>query len=79
MTSVRSPEQVEWSREDRCFVARMPALPGCAAHGRTRQAAVREVWQAASGIRAVLRAAGDVRGDARVRGRRSSRRTSSRR
>ncbi|HVT07877.1 MAG TPA: type II toxin-antitoxin system HicB family antitoxin [Polyangia bacterium] len=26
---------IEWSDEDRAFIARIPALPGCIAHGPT--------------------------------------------
>ena len=33
---------VEWSDEDRVFVARVPALPGCAADGTTAEQAARE-------------------------------------
>jgi predicted RNase H-like HicB family nuclease len=39
---------VEWSAEDQAFVARVPALAGCAAHGRTPERATREVIVAAS-------------------------------
>ena len=35
---------VEWSGEDAAFVARVPALAGCAAHGRTPESATRELW-----------------------------------
>ena len=46
---------VEWSDEDRVFVARVPALPGCAAHGPTAEAAAREARRAAEAMLAVLR------------------------
>jgi len=46
---------VEWSDEDRAFVARVPALPGCAAHGHTAEAAARGVRRAAEAMLAVLR------------------------
>ena len=35
-----------WSDEDRAFVAEVPELPGCMAHGDTREAALRHVEQA---------------------------------
>lgn len=31
-----------WSEEDRVFVADVPELPGCMAHGATHEAALRE-------------------------------------
>jgi predicted RNase H-like HicB family nuclease len=51
---------VEWSAEDDAFVARVPALPGCAAHGRTPEAATREAVVAARGILESMRAHGDA-------------------
>jgi len=51
---------VEWSAEDRVFVARVPALPGCAAHGKTAASATQEVIRAATGILSVLRKDGDA-------------------
>jgi len=50
---------VEWSAEDEAFVARVPALPGCAAHGATPQRATREAVAAAQGILESIRAHGD--------------------
>lgn len=50
---------VEWSDEDRVFVARVPALPGCAAHGKTAEQAAREARRAAEAMLAVLRDDGD--------------------
>jgi len=47
---------VQWSDEDRAFVARVPALPGCAAHGRTPEQATREAVAAARAIVGVMRA-----------------------
>jgi predicted RNase H-like HicB family nuclease len=29
-----------WSEEDRAFVAEVPELPGCMAHGKTQEAAL---------------------------------------
>ncbi|MCY4584818.1 MAG: type II toxin-antitoxin system HicB family antitoxin [Bryobacterales bacterium] len=35
-----------WSNEDRAFVAEVPELPGCMAHGDTQEAALKNVNQA---------------------------------
>ena len=35
-----------WSNEDRAFVAEVPELPGCMAHGDTQEAALRNVNEA---------------------------------
>ena len=35
-----------WSNDDAAFVAEVPELPGCMAHGRTQEAALREVNEA---------------------------------
>jgi predicted RNase H-like HicB family nuclease len=37
----------EWSDEDQAFIGRVPALPGCVAHGDTVAKATREVERAA--------------------------------
>ena len=37
---------IYWSRQDGAFVAEVPELPGCMAHGDTQQAALRNVNQA---------------------------------
>lgn len=37
---------IYWSTEDGVFVAEVPELPGCLAHGDTQQAALRNVNQA---------------------------------
>jgi predicted RNase H-like HicB family nuclease len=34
---------IYWSEEDKAFVAEVPELPGCAADGATRQAALKNV------------------------------------
>ena len=34
---------VDWSAEDQLFIARVPGLPGCVAHGATPESAVHEV------------------------------------
>ena len=35
-----------WSIEDRVFVAEVPGLPGCMAHGDTQEAALKHVNEA---------------------------------
>ena len=35
-----------WSNDDAAFVAEVPELPGCMAHGRTQEEALREVNEA---------------------------------
>jgi predicted RNase H-like HicB family nuclease len=35
-----------WSNEDKTFVAEVPELPGCMAHGKTREKALKNVNQA---------------------------------
>jgi predicted RNase H-like HicB family nuclease len=37
---------IDWSEEDRCYVSRVPDLPGCMAHGKTRQEAVKMAEEA---------------------------------
>jgi predicted RNase H-like HicB family nuclease len=37
---------VYWSEEDQVFVAEVPELPGCAAHGHTPEDALREAQEA---------------------------------
>jgi antitoxin HicB len=50
---------VEWSDEDAAFVARVPALAGCAAHGATPESATREAVAAARGMIESMLAHGD--------------------
>lgn len=35
-----------WSNEDQVFVAEVPELPGCMAHGKTQELALRNTKQA---------------------------------
>ncbi len=35
-----------WSEEDKVFVAEVPELPGCMAHGQTQEAALAQVKEA---------------------------------
>jgi predicted RNase H-like HicB family nuclease len=38
---------IHWSDEDSSFIAEMPELPGCMAHGSTQEEALAKVQQAA--------------------------------
>jgi predicted RNase H-like HicB family nuclease len=38
---------IYWSNEDQAFVADVPELPGCMAHGATQEAALRSAQEAA--------------------------------
>ena len=35
-----------WSNEDQAFIAEVPELPGCMAHGQTQEAALKHVNEA---------------------------------
>jgi predicted RNase H-like HicB family nuclease len=37
---------IYWSKEDQIFVAEVPELPGCMAHGATHESALTNVHQA---------------------------------
>jgi predicted RNase H-like HicB family nuclease len=37
---------IYWSMEDQAFVAEVPELPGCAAHGSTQEAALANAQEA---------------------------------
>lgn len=37
---------IDWSSEDKCYVVKVPDLPGCMAHGDTRQEAVKNAEDA---------------------------------
>jgi predicted RNase H-like HicB family nuclease len=51
---------VAYSPKDACYVARVPALPHCAANGETPDAAVREALAAAESMLQVMRQNGDA-------------------
>ena len=38
---------IYWSQDDKAFIAEVPELPGCAAHGDTHESALANVRQAA--------------------------------
>ena len=46
MTSHKYEIITYWSTEDSAFVAEVPELPGCVAHGDSQQTALRNVNQA---------------------------------
>jgi len=48
-----------WSEEDGCWIADVPDLRYCSAHGRTPEAALREVQRAVAAWLASARAHGD--------------------
>ncbi len=37
---------IDWSDDDQCYVVKVPDLPGCMAHGNTRQQAVKMAEEA---------------------------------
>jgi predicted RNase H-like HicB family nuclease len=51
--------EVLYSTDDECYVARVPSLPGCAAHGSTPEEATAEVRIAASNMLEVMHEHGD--------------------
>ena len=57
---------VEWSDDDGAFVAEVPELPGCTAHGDTRQAALVNAGQAMDLWIETAREFGDPIPEARV-------------
>ena len=51
--------EVLYSEVDRCYVARVPSLKGCVAHGASPEKALAEARQAASAMIEVMREKGD--------------------
>lgn len=47
-----------WSDGDEVFIAEVPELPGCSAHGKTQEAALKNVRQAANFWTETVRAQG---------------------
>lgn len=50
---------LEWDSGGDEYVARVPALPGCATHGRTRSEAMERVREAVEGYLEALAAGGE--------------------
>lgn len=50
----------EWSNEDQAFIARVPALAGCTAHGETPEEAAKEAREAAAAILDSIEAHGET-------------------
>ncbi len=46
MKTFRYEVVIYWSRENDAFVADVPELPGCMAHGKTHESALREAKRA---------------------------------
>lgn len=59
---------LHWSNEDDAFVAEAPELPGCMAHGRTQETALREVNEAIRLWIEAAREGGDPVPEPRVNG-----------
>ncbi len=34
---------VSWSEDDNCYIVSVPDLPGCMAHGKTKEQAIKEI------------------------------------
>lgn len=58
-TAFRYRIVTEWSDEDQVFVSRVPALPGCSAHGDSPERAAKEARIAGAGILEVMAKHGD--------------------
>ena len=59
---------LNWSNEDDAFVAEVPELPGCMAHGRTQETALKEVNEATRLWIETAREGGDPVPEPRVNG-----------
>ena len=46
MRATTHTQSLAWSDEDKCYVVRVPDLPGCMAHGKTRQEALKMAEEA---------------------------------
>ena len=43
MSATTHTHRMAWSDEDTCYVVKVPDLPGCMAHGKTRRETVKMV------------------------------------
>jgi predicted RNase H-like HicB family nuclease len=57
-----------WSDEDQLFLAEVPDLPGCMAHGSTHEEALAEIQEAIAGWIEVARESGRALPEPRPRG-----------
>ncbi len=48
MTETKYETIIYWDQQDEIFVVEVPELPGCKAHGRTKQEALQQAERAAS-------------------------------
>ncbi len=55
MTEPRYEVVIYWSEDDGVFIAEVPELPGCMAHGETYEAALRAALEAMEAWREVAR------------------------
>lgn len=46
MSTTTLKRTISWSDDDQCYVVKVPDLPGCMAHGKTRQQAVKMAEEA---------------------------------
>lgn len=46
MSTTAHKHIINWSDDDQCYVVKVPDLPGCMAHGKTRQQAVKMAEEA---------------------------------
>ena len=48
MNEIRYETIIYWDSEDKIFIADIPELPGCKAHGRTKQEALKNIEESAA-------------------------------
>ena len=46
MSTIAHKRSIIWSDDDQCYLVKVPDLPGCMAHGKTRQQAVKMAEEA---------------------------------